>query len=152
MLARKMDSPYVTRNNANLERLQQLVARLSDDQMNHPIDNGWTVSAVLAHLAFWDRFVLERWIQTERDGKLVPPVLDDAVQDLVNAAALPQWRGTAPRVVAREALEAAAAVDEKIEQLSPAMVEAVLASERLALLDRTVHRGPHLDDIEHALR
>jgi hypothetical protein len=146
-----MDRPYVARNDAGRERLRQLVARLSDDLMRRRIDDAWTVSAVLAHLAFWDRFVLERWALAEREENLVPPVLDDAVQDMVNAAALPQWRELAPHVAAREALEAARAVDEKIERLSAAAVEAIVASGRLALVDRTAHRGPHLDEIERAL-
>ncbi len=146
-----MDHSYVPRNDASRERLRQLVARLSDDLIRRRIDDDWTVPAVLAHLAFWDRFVLERWARAEREGTLVPPVLDDAVQEMVNAAALPQWRELAPRVAAREALEAAAMVDEKIARLSAAAVEAVVHSGRLALIDRTAHRGPHLDEIERAL-
>ena len=147
-----MDPAHVARNDASRERLRQLVARLSDDLMWRRIDDVWTVPAVLAHLAFWDRFVLERWAQAERDGTLVPPVLDDAVQEMVNAAALPQWRETPPAAAAREALEAARAVDERIERLGAAAVDAILASGRLALVDRGVHRGPHLDEIERALR
>ncbi len=127
------------------------MARLNDDLARRRIDDVWTVPAVLAHLAFWDRFVLERWAHADREGNLVPPVLDDAVQEMVNAAALPQWRELAPPVAAREALEAAAMVDEKIARLSAAAVEAIVRSRRLALIDRTAHRGPHLDEIERAL-
>lgn len=147
-----MDRPYIGRNDASRERLRQLVARLSDAQMNRAIGNGWTVSVVLAHLAFWDRFVLERWNRAERDGALVPPVLDDSMPDLINAAALPQWQAMPPSIAARDALEAAATVDRKIEELSPAATRAVLASTRLVLLDRSMHREPHLDEIEDALR
>ena len=147
-----MERAYALRNTASRERLRQLLTRLDDAAMRCPTRDGWTVSAVVAHLAFWDRFVLERWLQAERAAELVPPVLDDGLPDVINAAALPQWRALAPAIAAREAFEAATAVDEKIEQLSPAVAEAILASGRHALLDRDVHRGPHLDEIERALR
>src|SRR3972149_636281 len=115
-----MDRAYALRNTASRERLRQLLTRLGDAATRYPTHDGWAVSVVLAHPAFWDRFVLERRRQAE--------------------------------IAAREALEAATAVDGKIARLSPAAAEAILASGRHALLDRDVHRGPHLDKIERALR
>jgi hypothetical protein len=37
------------------QRLQVLVARLDDAELAYPLGDEWTVAAVLAHLAFWDR-------------------------------------------------------------------------------------------------
>src|SRR4029434_7489333 len=48
------DRSYVAENRAQLERLQAVVDRLSDRDLAHPMDAGWTVAGVLAHLAFWD--------------------------------------------------------------------------------------------------
>ena len=147
-----MDRAYALRNTASRERLRQLLTRLGDAATRYPTHDGWAVSVVLAHPAFWDRFVLERRRQAERAAELPPRVFDDSLPDVINAAALSQGRALAPAIAAREALEAATAVDGKIARLSPAAAEAILASGRPALLDRDVHRGPHLDEIERALR
>src|SRR5215471_4937192 len=58
------DRSYVTKNREQLERLRGLVDKLSDQELSRPMDAGWTVAAVLAHLAFWDyRIVtlLDEW-------------------------------------------------------------------------------------------
>ena len=48
------DRSYVEENRAQLERLRALVDRLSDQELSRPMEAGWTVAGVLAHLAFWD--------------------------------------------------------------------------------------------------
>lgn len=105
-----------------------------------PLDGGWTVSALLAHLAFWDRFVFARWEDAERRGEILPPVIDDVVQELINTAAIEQWRSMQPSVAAQSALAAAQAIDEKIERMSPTAMEAAIDAERLGLIDRSGHR------------
>ena len=62
-----MTRSYVTENSAQRARLRALVDRLTDAELARPLDAGWTVAAVLAHVAFWDQRALtliERW---ERD-------------------------------------------------------------------------------------
>ena len=49
------------RNRASADRLAALGARLSDDELTTEIDPPWTAAGLFAHIAFWDRFVLERW-------------------------------------------------------------------------------------------
>src|SRR6266508_3144042 len=59
-----MTRSYVTENNIQRARLSALVDRLSDAELARPLAAGWTVGAVLAHVAFWDQRVLtliERW-------------------------------------------------------------------------------------------
>src|ERR671939_89289 len=49
------------------QRLEALVRRLSDPELTRQMDDGWTVAAVLAHLALWDRratVLVERWRRT----------------------------------------------------------------------------------------
>jgi hypothetical protein len=97
-----MGKTHVERNAAGLAQLQSLAARLSEDDLRRQLDSEWTIAVVLAHLAFWDHFVLARWELAARRGLRVPPGVDGAVQDLVNAAALASVallcsrRGTAP--------------------------------------------------------
>src|SRR5215472_8271649 len=48
------DRPYTERNDRERERLRALVAGLSDDELRIPVNEHWTVAAVLGHIAFWD--------------------------------------------------------------------------------------------------
>jgi hypothetical protein len=108
-----------------------------------PISNGWTVAAVLAHLAFWDRRaarLLDRWARTG-----VHPSPADA--DALNDALLPQWRLLPPRAAAEEALAAAEEVDAKIAALSAEMARDVAEAHSIAIA-RSEHRDEHLDEME----
>jgi len=139
---------YIQLNREQRERLTRLVKRLSDTQLAQPLDGGWTVSAVLAHCAFWDQHALLHWETWERD--CIKPLPVDV--DSLNSAGLPSWLATPPRVAAAQAQEAAEAIDHKVENLDPALVEKFLA-EKYALwrLHTYEHRGEHLDEIERAL-
>ena len=92
-----LDRSFVERNRASTERIRALAARLSDEEMQHPVGEHWTVAIALAHLAFWDRRVMEVLGITERGGKGVIPALDIFVEDLL----LPLWAGLPPRARAR---------------------------------------------------
>ena len=53
-------------NAAENTALRKLVEGLSDDDLRTPMEAGWTVAAVLAHLAFWDQraiTLIEKWKQ-----------------------------------------------------------------------------------------
>ena len=71
--------------------------------------------------------------------------------DVVNAAALPQWRALAPRDALREALEAAEAIDRKIASMPQAAIAVMLERDRWWMTDRSRHRNAHLDEIERAI-
>src|SRR6188472_4326709 len=105
-----LDNLFVERNRASTDRIRAM-ARLSDAELRRPVGQHWTVSIVLVHLAFWDRrvsYVLDR---TEQDGKLFIPEIDVFVNDL----SLPLWAAVPPRVAGRLAIEAAEAVDKRLE-------------------------------------
>ena len=56
------------RNRSSLERLRAIGSSLSDAELARTIDAPWTAAALFAHIAFWDRFVLERWrLAAERE-------------------------------------------------------------------------------------
>jgi hypothetical protein len=83
-----MDRPYVSQNNHERARLGALVDRLSDRELSRPLEAGWTIAAVLAHLAFWDQRILtliERW---EKDGlRSIPRSIDGKDVDWINDSA-----------------------------------------------------------------
>jgi Mycothiol maleylpyruvate isomerase N-terminal domain len=142
-----LDRTFVEQNRASTNRIRALVARLTDEEMQHPVGEHWTVAIALAHLAFWDRRVLNVLDTTERDGKLFTPEVDVFVNDL----SLPLWAAIPPRAAARIAIETAEALDGRLEGFPPALLEEVYArSERWVA--RALHRNEHLDDVDAALR
>ena len=48
-------------NDEQRERLSEIVQRLTADDHAREVMPGWTIGALLGHLAFWDRLVIERW-------------------------------------------------------------------------------------------
>jgi hypothetical protein len=139
---------HVARNAASRERLRTLAESADELDLRRPLGDGWTVAVALAHLAFWDRFVRARWDRYLQDG-----VIDDLPEgfvDLANSAGLPQWLALDPHRCVEVALDAAEAIDGLIERLPPAAVEDVVESGRPGMIDRSLHRSSHLDDVERA--
>ena len=127
-------------------RLQELCARLTDDQLARKTADGWTVSATLAHLAFWDLITLERW-------KLLATKLEPVslIWDLVNDAGAPGWHAIPGRDAVRLALEAAAAIDKHIAELPADLADSArsIVSERM--YERFHHRNEHIVAIAAAI-
>jgi uncharacterized damage-inducible protein DinB len=141
-----LDRTFVEKNRAATKRIRALVARLTDEEMQHPVGEHWTVAIALAHLAFWDRRVMVVLESTERDGKLFAPEVDVSVNDL----SLPLWAAIPPRTAARIAVDTAEALDARLEGFPPALLEEIYArSERWVV--RALHRNDHLDEVDAAL-
>lgn len=142
-----IDQSFVGRNQAATERIRALVAQLSDEEMQQPVGEHWTVSIVLAHLAFWDRRVIYVLDMSERDGKLVIPQIDLAVNDL----SLPLWAALPPREAGRLAIETATVLDQRLVRFPPTLLEELYAyNERWVV--RALHRNMHLDEVDAALK
>jgi hypothetical protein len=142
-----LDRSFVERNRASTERIRALAASLTDEQMQHPVGEHWTVAIALAHLAFWDRRVMYVLDITERDGKLFIPEIDIFVNDL----SLPLWAAIPPREAARIAIETSEELDRRLEDYSPALIEEIHAyNERWVV--RALHRGEHLNEVDAALK
>ena len=141
------DKSFVESNRASSCRMRALTERLSDEELRRPLGKHWTVSAALAHLAFWDLRVMHLIDATERNGKLCAPEIDIAINDI----ALPLWAALPPREAARIAVETAEALDKRLENFAPGLLEAIYAyNERWVM--RASHRNAHLDAIEEALK
>jgi len=142
-----LDRSFIERNRASTERIRALAARLTDEEMQHPVGEHWTVAIALAHLAFWDRRVMYVLDMTERDGKLFIPEIDIFVNDL----SLPLWAAIPPREAARIAIETSEALDRRLEAFPPALLAEIQAYNK-RWVDRTLHRGEHLDEVDTALK
>jgi Mycothiol maleylpyruvate isomerase N-terminal domain len=141
------DRTYIAENTVERERLIALVNGLTDEQLAHSMEAGWTVAAVLAHLAFWDQralVLLKKWTQ-EGIGVSAMDV------DVVNEAMRLHCLAIAPRAAAELAVSCAMAIDRAIEQLSPALAAGIAQNGRTLRLNRADHRRDHLRDIMQAL-
>ena len=142
-----LDRSFVEKNRASTERIRKLVAKLSDQKLQRRVGEHWTVAVALAHLAFWDgrvMFVLDR---TEHEGKLVPVEIDIIVNDIV----LPHWKLIPPREAAQLAIESSEALDKRIEDYSPKLLEEIYNYNKRWVI-RALHRNEHLDDVDEAIR
>lgn len=141
-----MDQSYIEQNRASTRRVRDMASRLSDQDLLHPVGEHWTVAIVFAHLAFWDRRVMYVLDRSQREGKAYSPAIEIAVNDI----SLPLWAAIPPREATRLAIEAAEALDRRLEGFPPALLEEIYASNPRFVV-RALHRGEHLDEADAAL-
>jgi hypothetical protein len=142
-----MDRSFVELNRSSTERMRNLAARLSDEELLHPVGQHWTAAIALAHLAWWDRRVMYVLDKTERDGRLFIPEIDIFVNDL----SLPLWAAIPPRAAAELAIETAETLDQRLETYPNELLEEIYAYNPRWVV-RSLHRGEHLDEVDAALK
>jgi len=147
-----VDRSIVADNDTERARLRALVGRLSDADLGRPLDAGWTVSGVLAHLAYWDQRIVVLLDEWEKRGPSWAPPHEQAQDvDWINDAGKPMCLALPPRVAADLAVSIADTVDRRVAAVSDAIIA---ANARAPVLNwrRAEHRREHLDDIEKHLR
>lgn len=148
-----VDRTFITENNTERARLRALVTRLNDADLARPMPAGWTIAAILAHLAFWDQralLLLEQWEQSGLAA--LPHGLNDVDVSWINDAAKPMFLALAPRAAADLAVAIAEAIDRKAAALADDFVAKNVAARTPVSLVRAEHRREHLDEIEAALK
>ena len=142
-----MDRPFVAENAKERERLISLVKRLTDEELNLPLGDGWTIAVAFAHLSFWDQrmlFLMRKW---EKSG--VEPSSIDI--DVTNDSLLSQWLAIPPRKAADLAISSAEAIDRELEEASSNFIAEIEGLGEKFRLYRSIHRKLHLDEIEEFL-
>lgn len=146
-----MTFPYSQENAESYQRLKSLAHRLTDTDLALSTDYGWTVSALLAHLAFWDQrvlVILRRW---KAEGFDPSPIDAMAVNDSLKAIC----HALEPRTAVDLCLISAEAADAELATLTPDLVrqieEHATATDTQFRMNRSLHRDGHLDDIEALL-
>ncbi len=142
-----MDQSFIELNRLSREQMRALADRLSDEEMQAKVGEHWTVGIVYAHIAWWDRRVMYVLDMTEKNGKLFVPEIDVIVNDL----SLPLWAVVPPREAVRIALENAEALDKRLEEYSPALLEEIYNYNKRWVF-RALHRGEHLAEAEAAVK
>ena len=146
-----VDRNFVSENDTERARLRALVARLSDADLARPLPAGWTVAAVLGHLAFWDQRILVLLDAWQQNGIAASP-LHEADTDWINDAGKPFLLALPPRQLAALAVTIAEAVDRRVATLPDDLVTRNASAGSPVSLRRSEHRREHLDEIESALR
>lgn len=146
-----VDAAYPERNDRSLERLRRVISEMPEDRWTDVVDGDWTAGVLLAHMAFWDRFVRERWDDAHRRQTIVPVEIDLGMADLVNDASLPGWALIPPRAAAAMAVTAAEEANAVIAALDNDAIEAVIAGGWDTLIDRSLHRDAHIAALERHL-
>jgi len=146
-----MTFPYSEQNAESRRKLESLVQGLSDADLARSTDYGWTIAALLAHLAFWDHrmsVVLKRW-QTEG---LDPSEIDSAA---VNDALKVICHALEPRTATELSLSAATKIDAELDALSADFVKQLEEHAQVTgtqfRMNRALHRASHVTDIEALL-
>jgi hypothetical protein len=143
---------FVIENRAQLDHLRAFVRGVSDADLARPMPAGWTVAAVLAHVAFWDQRLLVLLEQHALPGGgTLPAAARESDVHWINDAAKPLMLALSPRVAAELAVSTAEAVDARIEALPDDFVARNTAAGSPLNLLRAEHRREHLDEIAHAL-
>jgi hypothetical protein len=140
---------YIEENTQGRERLRAVVSSLSDEELSLQAGAGWTLAAILVHLAFWDFRVLELMQRWKSEGVGTSPI--DV--DIVNDATKPLCLAIPGREAVKIVLTAAEAVDAELEHIPEDLLPGItaLVQEGTFRLDRSHHRHEHLDQIEKLL-
>jgi DinB superfamily len=145
------DRSYVDQNTRERERLRALVERLDEDELRIPVNEHWTVAAVMGHIAFWDARVLSLADKLEREVPFSPSDTEPEDVDWINDASRPLIHAIPPLEVARLALRIAEETDARVASLPVDRLWPRQPDSPLYAL-RASHRGEHLDDVQAALR
>ena len=141
------NNSYTSGNASQRQRLAKLLSKLTDDDLNRPMPGGWTVATKLAHIAFWDQYALAR---LKKSASSLFQSANVPV-DEVNSAARALSEAIPARAAAQLALASAEAVDAYVETIGAELRAAIEGTGNVRLLNRSLHRREHLDQIERAL-
>jgi hypothetical protein len=139
-----MANSFDERNRKSLDDLRAFLGTLSDDQLSQPLADGWTASAALCHVAFYDRRAAQYIYRLQQDESFRS---DTENVHVVNDALLHQWRRIAPREAVKEALEAAEEANGKVAELDEETAQRWLGLEIFGL-DRADHRREHVEELK----
>jgi hypothetical protein len=144
-----MERQFIIDNKKERDRLKKMVARLTDEELRLVIyKEGWTIAAVLAHLAFWDNYALALLKRWKTDGVSPSP----HEWDNINDALFPLTLEIPPRIAAQSAVSSADATDNEVRKSTVKFIKSVEKLNEPYRLNRSIHRKAHLDEIEAFLK
>ncbi|HJX07749.1 MAG TPA: DinB family protein [Actinomycetota bacterium] len=141
---------FVEDNAEELQRLRDVVGRLTDEQLLSPVNEDWTVAAALGHVAFWDARALYLAERFDPATGFPDDVGEPENVDWINDSTRSLIHAIDPRRVADLTVATAEEIDARVAEL-PA--DKLWPNDPDSPLNgrRASHRGEHLDEIEAAL-
>ena len=142
-----MSFDFIQPNDNSRQKLETFINSLSDDDFAHTNPYGWTVSALLGHLAFWEQrmlVLLRRWQQNGVDESPIDP-------NMINDSLRPLCLALEPRVAAELCLASAKETDAALAAIPPELFEAIQASPNHYRFNRSLHRNDHMSEIARLL-
>jgi hypothetical protein len=142
-----MTFDFVQPNDVSRQKLETFISSLSAQDFTKTNAHGWTVAALLAHLAFWDQrmlVLLRRWQQQGVDESPVDP-------DMINDSLRPLCLSLEPRTAVDLCVASAQETDAALAAISPDLYEAIRSSSNHYRFDRSLHRNDHLGEIARTL-
>lgn len=141
---------YVEENDRERARLRSLVERLTDAELERPVNDSWTVAGVLAHVAFWDLRAQYLAGKLERGEAVTESDVEPDDPSWVNDSTRPLLHAIAPRAAAQLALRIAEETDTRVSNLAPGLLWPADPDSPLNAF-RSEHRREHLDEVEASL-
>lgn len=138
---------FIQPNDASRQRLESFISSISAEDFYKTNPYGWTVAALLGHLAFWDRRVLVLLRRWQERGVDESPVDPDMINDSIQAICL----ALEPRTAADLCLASAKETDAALAAISPELYEAIQASPNHYRFNRSLHRDDHMNEIKRIL-
>jgi uncharacterized damage-inducible protein DinB len=133
-------------NRESTERMRKIIDQISEEEFSTSIGSEWTISMTLAHLALWDQrviFVIESAIKND---KLHAPFYDGQLNDILT----PLLKAIPAAETARMAIATAERLDKELEKCPKQFLEEMKKVNR-RLVERSIHRNSHLEEIENAI-
>ena len=142
---------YVVENKRELERMRTLADGLSEQNLQLPVNEFWTVAAVFGHIAFWDARILALADKVDRGEPFTESDTEPEDVDWINDATRPLIHAVPPAELVRLSLRVAQETDDRVAALPPERMWPQDPNSPIYCA-RADHRGEHLDDVEAALR
>jgi Mycothiol maleylpyruvate isomerase N-terminal domain len=138
---------YSEANNTSRKDYSEFVTKLSDKDLATPMPANWSVSGVMAHLAFWDFRAITLIKKWQAGG------VNDSPNDIdvVNEATRPLFVALEPHKALQLSLEYAVELDALVDSLDADFIRAVEERGKAVRLDRAHHRYMHMNDIKAVL-
>ena len=142
---------YVVENKRELERMRTLADGLSEENLQLPVNEFWTVAGVFGHIAFWDARILVLADKVDREEPFTESDTEPEDVDWINDATRPLIHAVPPVELIRLSLRIAQETDDRVAALPPERMWPQDPNSPIYCV-RADHRGEHLDDVEAALR
>lgn len=137
----------VKKNAESLKIMRDFLATLSEADLSTPMPAGWTVSAELCHLVFWDQRALTLLDKWDKDGIEYSTIDTDVINEVTRIVFLT----VPPKQAVDLFLRTAETLDKRIAGLEPAYIKDIEEKGKNVRLLRADHREMHLADIKKVL-